>query len=482
MASVKKTLTMRGFKGWVTQRPPALLVEGEAQTADNVEVEKGTIRRRPGWTLIATPSASAITGLHPFYFQTTKHLLAIDGITLRYSTGGAFTTISSSLAPSTPAYGTFATMQDSAYTAINYGADLTQALKKWDGTTFSTSSSPSGGIVSSYGNALWLAGDRGTGNKPSRLYWSGTAGITGPDTWPATNYVDLSPGDGDKITGMGHLINALIVFKERSIHKVVGVQPDNASTSTGSLGVTSLLDQPGCVAPRTVASSENLVWYLGRDGVYVFDGVGPKEVTASIRPFFTTLDPTNYAFANGTLITPTHYVLSVLNNSAVRVMLSIHLLPGGPFITQWTGLPASSLSTFILTGTVGQQLIFGFNDGKVGYGVGNTDNGTAISWLWRSGSLNSIGSNFLIKTIRRGYLRGTVTNYTVTIKLYRDFGTGSATTSVNFTPTASETAINKRFVTALTGRELEIELSGTSTAAAPEITDLTLEHITRYRG
>lgn len=72
-------------------------------------------------------------------------------------------------------------------------------------------------------------------------------------------------GFRQKITGMIQQTNALPVFTENSIERLLGTDEDNFEFKNA-------YSRKGSYAPRSVVSCDNLVVYLGFDGIYYFDG------------------------------------------------------------------------------------------------------------------------------------------------------------------------------------------------------------------
>jgi hypothetical protein len=98
----------------------------------------------------------------------------------------------------------------------------------------------------------------------SRVYWSNVAD---PETWGAANFIDVSPLDGDIITGLSSVGTDLLIFKQRSIWRLA------TTTVTLSGSVT--------LAPLSLVS-KNMGCCLGvnatdmmPDGTTVF--IGPDD-------------------------------------------------------------------------------------------------------------------------------------------------------------------------------------------------------------
>lgn len=488
--------------GLVTIRPPALLNPGEATVASNVLLDEGGVKRRQGYTLLSAGGpggqTSPISGLYPFYTGSgAAYLLGVSSRSLAYSTGGGWTTISSSLDAGSltpPLYCTFAGLNGGAYIGVSDSAGLTQVLRKWDGSTYSVSTSPPGALVTDWNSGLWVAGSTAT---PSRLFWSGLTGISGPDTWPATNFIDLAPGDGDVITGLGRTLNNLVVLKQRSIFMLQGQQPDNATTSAGTLQVTQFRDQLGCVAPRTVASSRNLTIYMGRRGVYAFDGVTVHELTQNVRPLFDALDQTKLTTAVGGWInwSPHRYMLRAVNANGSYLTLVLTLdsiwttepytgdyLTGyeATLVSSWTTqdpIDAMALMTFVNAKQAG---VFGFHNGTVGQYGGTTDNGNTIPWQYTTGPL-PLGPQSELKFTRFCYFKGAGGGDSCTVGLIPNYDTTLETSqTAAFTQVHSEPVVTYRTVLPVVSRVAQLDIKGSGTSGPQtQIDEVTIVYTPR---
>ena len=73
-------------------------------------------------------------------------------------------------------------------------------------------------------------------------------------------------GDGDKITGVEQLAGNLLIFKERSIHRIA-IQSSNPPYSR----TDEISNRVGCIAPNTVFQYNNEIYFLSWSGFYKFN-------------------------------------------------------------------------------------------------------------------------------------------------------------------------------------------------------------------
>lgn len=131
---------------------------------------------------------------------------------------------------------------------------------------------------------------------PSRVIWSG-GGANNIDRFHWSiggGYVDISPNDGDEITGLVDAFDAVIIFKRRSVWQL--------TFSVGTQGIVfpnvSLLTRSvGCIAPKSIRQVENDVLFLSDKGVYSLgrqatytSELRTNELSARIRPALESMN------------------------------------------------------------------------------------------------------------------------------------------------------------------------------------------------
>jgi hypothetical protein len=140
--------------------------------------------------------------------------------------------------------------------------------------------------------------DGAFGPQPQRVWWSA---IDDPTNWPTpgtsgaaavqSDYQDLV-GDAGWVQGIvGNLGTADgAVFQERAIVRMSYVGPPaifSFATAEGARGTP---------APGSIAQLGAVVYYLGEDGFYAFDGSSSRPIGANKidRTFFADLDPSYF--------------------------------------------------------------------------------------------------------------------------------------------------------------------------------------------
>lgn len=106
--------------------------------------------------------------------------------------------------------------------------------------------------------------------------------------WESTAYAEVHTNDGDFITGLEVLNDALIIFKQYSTWALMGSGPDDWQLLQ--------IDPHGTLAPKSIAMGDGVIYYLAHDGVRVFDGSTSAVISDKIRS--TVQDKLNKAYLN----------------------------------------------------------------------------------------------------------------------------------------------------------------------------------------
>lgn len=221
--------------------------------------------------------------------------------------------------------------------------------------------------------------------------WFSNAGD--PATWDANDYVQLTPGDGEKITGAIAWRELVFVFKETKFFVFYG----NSVAADGSpvFNYRPVEGGVGLVSPFGIAATRNGVYFVGPDGLYRTTGSSAEKVSDSITPLWTG-DTSGY-YTGGTISNTAECRLTALDDVIYMAFPSpdgqrvlVHDTDAGWFSLY--DLPAKWVLGF--NGT----LWFG-NDKLLEHRrTDTTDNGAAIAARWRSGWLDF--SNPDMKVVR----------------------------------------------------------------------------------
>lgn len=154
-------------------------------------------------------------------------------------------------------------------------------------STGSNVTSPHGLFLFINKDYIWLANDpSGVAYGQSTAYFSQ---VLNPDYWPATNYFLVRPDDGDQITGITSFLGSLTILKNNTIQKIY---TDTATATSWQLS------QPfsfiGAAAPYSVIVTPLGIFYLGRYGLYKFDGQSSTLISDVVTKDIRDINATNY--------------------------------------------------------------------------------------------------------------------------------------------------------------------------------------------
>lgn len=251
-------------KGVVSSHSEDILDRQELVSAQNARLGYGSIDKRAGTQRLhdtAIASAADVLGLHQWDAPAVdKQVVAVAGGNFYHFNPASdtdFTEISSSLSSSARPW--FAAHIESG-TPVLYFAD--GALRKWDGTTLTTSISgaPSATAVAVYKTRLFAI----DGSKT--IYWSVVAD---PDDWSSVNgggSARVETYDTEGLVGLAKYGSSLLLFKEDNIARYTGVSASEIRIEQESEGVSP---EVGCVAAQTIVEFEKGVFFLSDRGPYV---------------------------------------------------------------------------------------------------------------------------------------------------------------------------------------------------------------------
>lgn len=276
--------------------------------------DRGALKRRQGYEKFTTNALTERPNtLSPYYDSdsTTKYLIAGSATRLEaIPTSGGTPTSQTGLTSSTA--WSFARFSSPANDTL-YAGNGKDFLRGWDGTAWSTvSTSPKASLLASFnygplGGRLAAAGFQ-TGaygpvisgvaqnTTPSHIWFSDPAN---PTAWTGTNYVQLRPGDGEKITAVCSFSDGFYVFKETCVFKFYGVSLDSAGEPV--FNYITLDQGVGAVGPNAVAAGRDGVYFVDRKGVYRVAGSQIQQVSELIDPIFDASNPPSDYYKGGVM-------------------------------------------------------------------------------------------------------------------------------------------------------------------------------------
>ena len=266
---------------------PDAVDQQECIDAMNVQFsERGAILTRPGYQRLVN---STITGLTSFENTAgLKRLLTIVGSNLvAYTTAGSSVTTSSVTDDDSPMdYARIGT-PGNEYLYLSNGTDF----RRFDGSSFSTPAGmPEGRVLTvqatdnrlvSTGFLGATDGPGGATSSPSHVYFS-DAGE--PESWDTDNYVQLTPGDGERIIGAIAWQGLTFIFKETKFFVFYGNSVDAGGDPV--FNYRPVEAGAGLAARQGLAKTERGVFFVSEEGIYLTTGAAPIKVTDRVDPIW----------------------------------------------------------------------------------------------------------------------------------------------------------------------------------------------------
>lgn len=383
-------VTFERFGGLNLVQDPQEAGAEQALSCLNVTLDRnGRLRTRDGFTeaydsaLAASPLA-----IHPVSSSDDKVLVAFSANKVRVVDVSAGT--SSAEVNLTSTSSSFA----SAGTAVYFTDSTSTQIRKFSGGAFSSPAS----LAAYTGNHLAVQPleDRlviadANPTAPSRLWFSDPAD---PETIDVANFLELTPGDGEPITGMEVFGTELFVFKQTKFFVFYG----NSTDSVGGVVFNYRMVDTGvgCAAGTSLkltAAHETGLYFVGIDGVYRTTGGPPVKVSGAIDPIFPSTNLPIPSEFSTVLSVPTEFT----HLNVARDSLFLFATSTDPFqfvldlnSNAWVvyDLPAKSMLDGSLVNN-SQSVILGTSASTGGLGLHNkaatTDDGVAVSWHHQSG-------------------------------------------------------------------------------------------------
>ena len=276
---------------------PLNLQDNESSGLQNIDFDKfGSILKRNGYACLNTDVGNAIPcdGLYWAEADST-------GTTVRYAVrvyddkiekmddlDGTWDDITGGATATSTNHCDFETFTNKVF--ITNGVDVPMSWG-FTGTTANVSDVPSGltssKYVKTFQNYLFLGNNVVSGTYyPTRVYWSAIRDAT---TWDSADWIEVGFNDGQPITGMMVLGNALVVFKSRSIYNIY---------FTGNADMPFKMEKSrssvGCTVFSSVQATENGLVFFSNDGFYFYDGDTSTKISDKINNTILSYNSSNF--------------------------------------------------------------------------------------------------------------------------------------------------------------------------------------------
>jgi len=387
----KQTFSTNDFSGGLNQRVNATMIK-DNQSPDllNCFIDQGAIVKRSGclrWNPTALTNSSSVqkpvTSLVRYYREDgTKKLIALCGDRLYYvpDNGSAATVLTGA------SFTDGERLEFSTYINNLYMSNQEDGYFKYDNASISAPTAnpdpaPAAKWILPHGdNRMWIAN---SANERSRIWYSGD---TDPGSWDLDSSADISSDDGDEITGMASFLDDLVVFKDNSIWVLQGTyDPENELTITKRVG------DAGCIAGRSISSINNRIYFLGKEGVYEFDGVAARVISEPIENVLKAINPSQRKNACAAASDNKYYLSYAPLGSSTNTEMVVYDTLAKSW-TKYNGKYAEAADLIVLSGADDANEVIAGTSQDTGIiyklNVGNSDDGD--SGTATSGTVNSL--------------------------------------------------------------------------------------------
>lgn len=270
--------------GLNTASDPTAIADAELATCENFELDiDGSLFSRPPIRELAGQSAwtERIICLCEGIFSGTYYVIGSNVNGVYQYTGGTWTLITS-------------TFQASA--AVQYADKIYLVPKpgsanpggKWDpvGGFTAVAAIPQGQAAVIHKERLFIAPGSAATTNPSRLKFSDAGNF---DSWPASNFADISQGDGTKLIDLTTYQDNLMLFKNQSSF-VFSYDVRPADAVVREISSTIGVEKQFCVA-----NYENQIYILHRGWVYEIINYDFHRINTKVPFVRDTTAPSTFA-------------------------------------------------------------------------------------------------------------------------------------------------------------------------------------------
>lgn len=240
---------------------------------------------RPGITKYGdVPSANPIRAFGSFAqnASTNRRLLIQIGTVVYSNNAGTSTSVRTGLSGTTKARFT-------QYTNLTYMVNGNSvaggaAIQTFNGTTFSATNVgdlPPGDYIETFGGRIWVAD-----NSTDRVYYTEIVSPTGVITGGLDYLSKLSPQDGESVTALKTIPQALLVFKQNQIFRVYS--PDNVDPYPAY--------NVGTYSQESLIQTKSGLYFHHSSGFYKLESYNtkPLEISRRISDVVAAISRSNY--------------------------------------------------------------------------------------------------------------------------------------------------------------------------------------------
>lgn len=350
------------------------------QESVNFHFDKiGAATLRAGTTRLGNQLSGNILGLYEFRDSgsgTNNQIIAVNG-TVAYYLNGSNVWTSKRTGLTAGSKARFSTFLDFVFMVNG-----TEATAIWDGatgnnflTTGNAASAPTGKYIENFRSRMWISGNS---TYPDRLYYSSlpSSVATPVITWDTSvttgDWIDISPSDGENITGLKRSKTFLLVFKNNHIYRVASInetEPD------------PVIDV-GTYSQESIVETKEGVFFHHPTGIYVYSGGQVNPISQPINDFIKNVSASQYSNVAGWLDKEGNHVCHSLGDITIGGVTYTNVVSRYTLSSKvWTiySYPTKFLVSSPYNDGTTLFRLAGDNDGNIlKLDTGTTDNGTPI--------------------------------------------------------------------------------------------------------
>jgi len=156
---------------------------------------------------------------------------------------------------------------------------------------------PKGRFSIVHNGRLWIGNNP---TYPSRVYYSD---LNSYEIFYDDSYLDIRPSDGDGVTFLANVLGLLTIGKNNSIQKIYN-EDDNPDRWIISDPFTPI----GSPAPYSVVNTQYGLMYLGKNGIYLFNGQYSELISDAVTPEIKNISPFNFSSVWATFYKNIYYM------------------------------------------------------------------------------------------------------------------------------------------------------------------------------
>lgn len=250
----------------------------------------GSATLRKGTTRLGDKLTGTILGLYEFRDSgsgSNNQIITVNGTKVKYLSTGTWTdkrTVTTGLKTRFTTFLDFVWMVNGTdATAIWSGAAADSFV-----TTGNAASAPIGQFIENFRSRVWIAGNS---TYPDRVYFSSlpSAEATPIVTWDTSattgDWIDISPSDGDNITGLKRSKRALIVFKRNHIYRIYTISETDPDPQINV----------GTYSNESIVETKSGLFFHHPTGFYSLLDGGVQEISKPIIDIVNAITVANYS-------------------------------------------------------------------------------------------------------------------------------------------------------------------------------------------